>query len=117
MGQITDDTKDVSKEGGAVPPVVPVPVPPAVAVVTPPVAEVAVPPAVPAAPAWLPQVFRRKQRYQVRPYVAGENLTGVSIRKTEIPVVGGMIMQDAEAPGGAWYVTPDEFAKKFEAAV
>jgi hypothetical protein len=56
--------------------------------------------------------YRKKVIQPMRPYVPGEDLTGVSVNPKETPVEGGMIAKDDE--GAQWYVTPEFFQKSYE---
>jgi hypothetical protein len=44
----------------------------------------------------------------MRPYIPGEDLTGISVNKEDIPELGGMIAENPKNPEDRWYV-----AKKF----
>ena len=56
--------------------------------------------------------YRKKVIQPMRPYVLGEDLTGVSVNPQETPIEGGMIAKDDE--GARWYVTPEFFQKSYE---
>lgn len=52
--------------------------------------------------------YRKTAVQEMRAYVCGEDLTGVSVAPGEIPKNGGKIAKDAE--GSRWYISP-EFIK------
>jgi len=54
------------------------------------------------------KAYRKKSVQMMRPYVPGEDLTGVSVNKEDTPEDGGMIAVNANNPSDQWYV-----AKKF----
>ena len=52
--------------------------------------------------------YRKKNVQPMRPYVVGEDLTGISVNAEDTPEAGGMIAVNASNPKDQWYV-----AKKF----
>jgi hypothetical protein len=62
--------------------------------------------------------YRRKQIAELRPYVPGEALDGVSIsqvdRDTGSPKVGDMIARNPKNHGDQWLVSAQYFADNFE---
>ena len=49
--------------------------------------------------------YQKTALQEMRPYVVGEDLTGVSVAQNEVPKRGGMIACDAQ--GSRWYVSPE----------
>lgn len=61
--------------------------------------------------------YRRKGLSQMRPYIAGEDLTGISVSDADnaLPTLeGGMIARNPESPTDQWYVNKDYFEKNLE---
>ena len=52
--------------------------------------------------------YRKKGMQLMRPYVPGEDLTGISVNKEDTPELGGMIAMNRHNTEDKWYV-----AKKF----
>lgn len=52
--------------------------------------------------------YRKINVQPMRPYIPGEDLTGVSVNKEDTPELGGMIAINAANQEDKWYV-----AKKF----
>ncbi len=62
------------------------------------------------------QFFKRKGVACMRPYVLGEDLTGVSVSKEDTPETGGMIAKNLDNDLDQWYVAKAYFEKNFEPA-
>jgi hypothetical protein len=64
--------------------------------------------------------YRRRQVAELRPYVAGEDLTGVSIseadRKAGSPKAGDMIARNPKNHADQWLVAAQYFVDNFEPA-
>lgn len=60
--------------------------------------------------------YRKKGVQPMRPYVPGEDLSGVSVSDTDTPEEGGMIAQSAKNPADQWYVGKQFFADNYEPA-
>jgi hypothetical protein len=62
--------------------------------------------------------YRRKQIAELRPFVPGETLSGVSIsdedRKAGSPRAGDMIARNPKNPADQWLVAAKYFADNFE---
>ena len=59
--------------------------------------------------------YRRKGVSEMRPYLPGEDLTGISVSKTDQPPVpGGMIARNPQNHADQWYVAPQYFQDNFE---
>lgn len=56
--------------------------------------------------------YRKHALQEMRPYVSGEDLRGISVNASETPREGGMIGRDAA--GHQWYVEPDFFRENYE---
>ena len=55
--------------------------------------------------------YRKTALQEMRPYVLGEDLTGVSVADGETPKFGGMIARDAQ--GSRWYVSPEFMSENY----
>ena len=60
--------------------------------------------------------FRKRGIQAMRPYVLGEDLTGVSVAAVDTPEPGGMIARNADNPADQWYVAKAFFEKNYEPA-
>jgi len=64
--------------------------------------------------------YRRKQLAELRPYVQGENMDGISVSdadaKAGSPKAGDMIARNRENHADQWLVAAKYFADHFEAA-
>jgi len=60
--------------------------------------------------------YRKKNVQPMRPYVPGEDLTGVSISPEDTLEEGGMIAQNPENPDDKWYIAKTFFLENYEAA-
>ena len=58
-------------------------------------------------------MYRKKSTQAMRPFVAGEDMSGVSVTKGTIPRVGGMI---AKTGDDVWYIPPVFFQDHYELA-
>ena len=52
----------------------------------------------------------------MRPYITGEDLTGVSVSSEDTPENGGMIAVNPSNEKDKWYVAKDFFEKNYELA-
>ena len=48
---------------------------------------------------------------KMRPYIAGEDLSNISVNREDIPEEGGFIAQNIDNPKDMWYVGKDYFGK------
>lgn len=62
------------------------------------------------------QMYRKKALQSMRPYVVGEDMTGISVAATDTPEAGGMIAVNANDPADKWYVAAKFFADNYEPA-
>jgi len=53
----------------------------------------------------------------MRPYVPGEDMTGISIAGVDTPELGGMVAISDTNPEDKWYVAKDFFEKNYEEVV
>jgi hypothetical protein len=64
--------------------------------------------------------YRRKRNAELRPYVQGENMDGISVSdadaKAGSPKAGDMIARNPESHEDQWLVAAQYFADHFEAA-
>ena len=50
----------------------------------------------------------------MRPYVEGEDMTGISISESDTPEVGGMIAYNEKVDNDRWYVAKQWFEDNYE---
>ena len=60
--------------------------------------------------------YRKKGTQPMRPYVPGEDLTGISVNKEDTPEMGGMIAINSKNPEDRWYVGKQFFIDNYEEA-
>ncbi len=58
--------------------------------------------------------YRKKGIAEMRPYIIGENMDGISLSERDIPDVGGMIARNRDKHGDQWYVAKKYFEDNFE---
>jgi hypothetical protein len=58
--------------------------------------------------------YRKVATEEMRPYVLGEDLTGVSVSQEDTPEEGGMIARNTDNHVDQWYVAKDFFAKNYK---
>lgn len=58
--------------------------------------------------------YRRSGLAEMRPYVQGEDLTGISCSEGDVPFQGGMIARNPNDHTDQWYVNEKYFAENFE---
>ena len=54
-------------------------------------------------------LFRKRLLQSMRPYVVGEDLTGISVNKEDTPGPGGMIAINRANKEDRWYVAKEFF--------
>lgn len=59
--------------------------------------------------------YRKTATQEMRPYMPGEDLSGVSVSAEDTPGPGGMIARNSDNHADQWYVAKDFFAKNYEA--
>lgn len=57
--------------------------------------------------------YRKKNVQPMRPYVPGEDMSGVSVSSEDTPEEGGMIACNPANPADKWYVAKDFFAANY----
>ena len=58
--------------------------------------------------------YQRKGLSEMRPYIPGEDLRGVSVSKEDTPGPGGMIARNPKNHEDQWYVAKKYFEDNFE---
>jgi len=59
--------------------------------------------------------FRKSGIAELRPYIPGEDLTGISVNKEDTPEEGGMISRNPDNHEDQYYVAKAFFQKNYEA--
>lgn len=65
------------------------------------------------------KLFRKKGLTEMRPYIPGEDLSGVSVSKRDNPNLiggGGMIARDPKNPKDLWFIAQEYFNNNYEEA-
>jgi hypothetical protein len=57
--------------------------------------------------------YRKKNVQAMRPYVEGEDMTGISVAVSDTPEVGGMVEVSADDKTDRWYVSKSFFEKNY----
>jgi len=57
--------------------------------------------------------YRKKNVQPMRPYVPGEDISGVSVSAEDTPEEGGMIACNPANPADKWYVAKDFFDENY----
>ena len=60
--------------------------------------------------------YRKKNTQAMRPYVPGEDLTGISVNVEDTPELGGMIAVNAANDKDRWYISKAFFEENYEEA-
>lgn len=60
--------------------------------------------------------YRRTNIAEMRPYLPGEPLDGVSVSETDNPEEGGMIARNPKDHADQWFVAKQYFLDNFEPA-
>lgn len=58
--------------------------------------------------------YRRKGLSEMRSYIVGEDLTGISVNSQDTPQDGGMIARNPDNHRDQWYVAKEYFEKNLE---
>lgn len=58
--------------------------------------------------------YSRKGLSEMRPYVSGEDMTGISVSQTDTPEVGGMVARNPKDHADQWYVAKKYFEDNLE---
>ncbi len=59
------------------------------------------------------KMYRKKDLQPMRPYVPGEDLTGVSVSDGDTPELGGMIAVNRNDSNDKWYVAKEFFEDNY----
>lgn len=59
-------------------------------------------------------LYRKRGITEMRPYVPGEDLTGISVNAEDTPEPGGMIARNSDNHKDQWYVAKAYFIKNYE---
>lgn len=59
------------------------------------------------------KLYRKKALQLMRPYILGEDLTGISVNKEDTPGLGGMIAINPHNPEDKWYVAKEFFEENY----
>lgn len=57
--------------------------------------------------------YRKSAIAEMRPYVEGEDLAGISVNKEDSPGLGGMIARNPKNHQDQWYVAKQFFADNY----
>lgn len=57
--------------------------------------------------------YRKKNVQPLRPYILGEDLTGISVSPQDTPAEGGMIAINPQNLEDKWYVSKDFFESNY----
>ncbi len=60
------------------------------------------------------KLYRKKLLQPMRPYVPGEDMTGVSVSDEDTLELGGMIACNPDNPADQWYVAKQFFEDNYE---
>ena len=60
--------------------------------------------------------YRKKNLQEMRPYIPGESLVGISVNSEDTPEEGGMVAVNANNPNDQWYVGKKFFEDNYELA-
>lgn len=55
--------------------------------------------------------YRRIGHDEMRPYVPGEDLTGIFVNEKDVPKLGGMIARNPQDHADQWYMSAEYFGK------
>lgn len=59
-------------------------------------------------------LYRKKTQQPMRPYIPGEDLSGVSVSAEDTPELGGMIAINPQNLNDQWYVAKQFFEDNYE---
>ena len=57
--------------------------------------------------------YRKKNVQPMRPYVPGEDLTGISVSKEDMPGLGGMVAVNPNNHDDKWYINRKFFEENY----
>lgn len=58
--------------------------------------------------------YRKSGLTEMRPYIPGESLDGVSVSEADVPQHGGMVARNSENHTDQWYVDELYFINNYE---
>lgn len=58
--------------------------------------------------------YKKTAEQEMRPYVPGEDLTGISVNTEDTPELGGMIARNSDNHKDQWYVAKEFFEKNYK---
>ncbi len=58
--------------------------------------------------------YRKTAIQEMRPYIVGEDLSGISVNSEDTPEKGGMIARNSDNRKDQWYVAKAFFEKSYE---
>lgn len=58
--------------------------------------------------------YKKTGIQEMRPYIPGEPLTGISVSEQDTPEEGGMIARNSQNHADQWYVAKNFFQKNYE---
>ena len=61
--------------------------------------------------------YRKVGVQPMRPYIPGEDMTGISVAEVDTPELGGMIAVSATNNKDRWYVAKDFFELNYEEVI
>lgn len=59
-------------------------------------------------------LHQKKQPQEMRPYLPGEDLSGISVNKEDSPDLGGWIARNPKNHNDQWYVAKQFYADNYE---
>ena len=62
------------------------------------------------------ELYRKKGTTPMRPYLALEPMTHISVSEGDVVETGGMVAHDPDNPSDQWYISKDYFEKNYEEA-
>ena len=60
------------------------------------------------------KLYRKRNLVALRPYMVGEDLTGISVQENDTPEEGGMICMNPGKPDDKWYISKQYFEDNYE---
>jgi hypothetical protein len=58
--------------------------------------------------------YKKKSVQEMRPYVMGEDLSGISVSENDKPELGGMIARNKKDHKDKWYISKKFFEDNYE---
>jgi hypothetical protein len=62
------------------------------------------------------KAYKKAAIQEMRAYLPGENMSGVSVSKEDVLEVGGMIARNSKNHSDMWYVAKDFFDENYQEA-